>query len=64
MIFNEEDRINFNNATLCHICEEPLGRDTVRDHCHISGKFRGAAHSICNAGLHYRHIKIPIFSTI
>ena len=63
MIFNEEDRINYNNATHCHICDEPLGckETTVRDHCHISGKFRGAAHSICNAGLHYRYIKIPIF---
>ena len=61
MIFNEEDRINYNNATHCHICEEELGTNKVRDHCHISGKFRGAAHSACNAGLHYRYIKIPIF---
>jgi len=61
MIFNEEDRINFNNATHCNICEKELGGDRVRDHCHISGKFRGAAHGVCNAGLPYRYIKIPIF---
>ena len=35
-----------------HICNEELGKDRVRDHCHVTGKFRGAAHEICN--LKYR----------
>jgi len=43
----EEKRI-FSQAETCHICKEPLGDDRVRDHCHILGGFRGAAHSICN----------------
>ena len=31
----------------------------VREHCHFTGKFRGAAHSICN--LHYQvHQEIPV----
>ena len=61
MIFNEEDRINYNNATHCHICEGELGTDRVRDHCHLTGNFRGAARSDCNIDFNYKHIKIPIF---
>ena len=46
----------YDNSTLCHICNEELGKDRVRNHCHLSGKFRGAAHEICN--LKY---KVPKF---
>lgn len=35
-------------ASVCHICERPLGPDKVRDHYHLTGKFRGAAHNQCN----------------
>lgn len=39
---------------------ENWGNDTVRDHCHVTGKFRGAAHSSSN--LNYRlHERIPVF---
>ena len=47
---------DFKNATHCHICEGELGEDKVLDHCHLSGKYRGAAHNECN--LNY---KIPKF---
>ena len=42
------DKLVYDNSTLCHICNEELGEDKVRDHCHLSSKFRGAAHEICN----------------
>ena len=58
IVMTWDDKIDYHNATHCHICEEEL-EDTddknyrrVRDHCHLTGKFRGAAHSICN--LKYR----------
>ena len=36
-------------ATKCHICFKQFGdRVKVRDHCHHSGLYRGAAHSLCN----------------
>ena len=50
------DKTAYDSSTLCHICNEELGKDRVRDHCHLSGKIRGAAHEICN--LKY---KVPNF---
>ena len=41
-------QFNFNKSTNCWICNGLLGEDRVRDHCHFTGKFRGAAHNICN----------------
>ena len=42
------DEMAYDNSTLCHICNEELDEDTVRDHCHLSGKFRGATHEVGN----------------
>ena len=42
------DTLIYDNSTLCHISNEELGEDKVSDHCHLSGKFRGAAHEFCN----------------
>ena len=60
MIFTEEDRKQFNNASDCWICGEYLGNDRVRDHCHFTGCYRGPAHNSCN--LKYRKPKsISVF---
>ena len=60
MVFNEEDREQFNKASDCWICGEYLGNDRVRDHCHFTGCYRGATHNSCN--LKYRKPKsISVF---
>ena len=56
MIMTMHDKLVYDNSTLCHICNEELGKDRVRDDCHLTGKFRGAAHQVSN--LKY---KIPKF---
>ena len=38
----------FRQAIHCCICNQLLGSDRVRDHDHVSGDFRGAAHNVCN----------------
>ena len=50
---------NYQNAQDCWICNEKLDETKVRDHCHIAGKYRGAAHSKCNLKLKIPR-KIPI----
>ena len=48
-----EDEDNYQNSQDCWICNEKINKDKdkVRDHCHITGKYRGAAHSKCNLKL-------------
>ena len=44
-----------------YICEKlfDVGDDKVRDHCHITGKYRGPAHWSCNINLKLSR-KIPV----
>ena len=42
------EQISFDIAETCHICRKELLTDKVRDHCHFTGKYRGAAHNSCN----------------
>ena len=48
MSINRNEEQAFQRATHCHICGDVLDSDRVRDHCHLTGKYRGVAHSDCN----------------
>ena len=55
MIFGKEEEERFDKETKCWICKEEFKKDDddknnekVRDHCHFTGRYRGAAHSLCN----------------
>ena len=54
----EEEKKQFNEATKCWICKEEIEdkvdkdgnkiNGKVQDHCHYTGRYRGAAHNNCN----------------
>ena len=69
MIFGPNESDQFNSATKCWICKGEFNdtadekgyrkNEKVKDHCHYTGRFRGAAHNSCN--LKYKKPKfIPV----
>ena len=53
--WTKKDKRAYKAAIHCHICEGELLDDKVADHCHLTGRYRGAAHNKCN--LEYRITK-------
>ena len=55
----KEKEDNYNKENNCYICKKDFNNDKVSDHCHFTGKYRGAAHNTCN--LRYKISKnIPV----
>ena len=61
---SNEDEQEFKKSTRCHICDKKYDEEDVRvrDHCHITGVYRGSAHRECNLKLKIKpeEIKIPV----
>ena len=56
-----ENEDGYQNSKDFWICNQKINKDKdkVRDHCHITGKYRGAAHKKCNSELRIPR-KLPI----
>ena len=48
IIMTEENEEDYRNDNICTFCEKFIESDKVRDHCHLTGKYRGPAHNKCN----------------
>ena len=53
LVMTAEENEKFEMTNICWICGKLISFDDnkVRDHCHITGKYRGAAHWSCNINL-------------
>ncbi|CAB4033669.1 Gastrula zinc finger, partial [Paramuricea clavata] len=59
MVITPEQEAEFWMTRNCSICGNDLGDDRVRDHDHVTGLYREAAHNMCN--LKYRITwKVPV----
>lgn len=61
----------FQKASHCHICESPFSNNLkhpdykkVRDHCHLTGKFRGASHNKCNINYRDKQVIPTVFHNL
>ena len=61
LVMTKEDYEDFQNSTKCWICDNDYidSNVKVRDHCHITGKYRSFAHRDCNINVKLNH-KIPV----
>ena len=50
---SEKDEQIFQSSNKCWICDKlfDVGDNNVRDHCHITLKYRGSVHWSCNINL-------------
>lgn len=67
----QQQQEQYTYARKCYICQkgfnsfdfDEINNRKVRDHWHLTGEYRGAAHSLCNLNLRIdpEKIKIPVF---
>ena len=50
LLLTREKLKSHQDAKVCYVCEKRILKklSKSRDHCYYTGKYRGAAHSICN----------------
>ena len=66
LIMTEEEEDLFQKSNNCWICKKLIDNheDKARDHFHLTGKFRGAAHKSCNLNFKLTKKVLVIFHNL
>ena len=63
LIMTEKEEYLFQQSNNCWICKKVIDNEDekVRDHCHITGRFKGATHWDCNINFQLTEKILVIF---
>ena len=66
LVMTAEENEKFERSNICWNCGKliDIGHNKVRDHCHITRKYRGSAHCSCNINLKISKIVPVIFHNL
>ena len=66
LLMSKEDNEDFENSTKCWICDNNyIDNDViVRDHCHVTGRYRGSSHRDCNINVKLNHKILVLFHNL
>ena len=51
IIMTKKDEEDYRNSNNCRLCGKNFECDKVRDHCHLTGNYRGPAHCLGNVNV-------------
>ena len=63
---SKKEQNDFKSAKLGQICNKEYNNEDVpvRDHCHVTGKYRGSAHTDCNSSYRLTNKTCVIFHNL
>ena len=66
LVMTADEKEKFERSTICWICGALIENEDnkVRDHCHITGKYRGSSHWKCNITLKVSKKLVVIFHNL
>ena len=57
----EEHEEDYRNYNICRFCRKNIEPDKVTDHCHLTGNYRGVAHSKCKTNVTQKQSNFILF---